>query len=304
MIILFFLALALSNHSEPHLLNNASGLSQSFQQKCLTLLPVESENHSALTSIVCGEKLTDQKLKQNLVKTSLIHIFVISGSHLILLDELLALLRVPFYLRFLLTGIYTLAVGWQPPAVRALIALGLRGTFKKLRWHFSSDTLTLIAGGSTLALFPEWWSSSSLLMSWCAALALSWSSLLDIKNKIHRVLFNQCAVFIFMCAPLWGLSALHPLALLYNLLLAPLVSYLLLPLGLLAMIVPYFVVAFDFVMSAFAVLLNWVAEPISTGTAKQISLSTLWFWIFAWQVFFHFLRLRLKQGRDSAWLGS
>lgn len=304
MIILFLLALALSNCTQSTLLNNASSLSQSFQQKCLTLLPHESENRTALTSIVCGEKIADQNLKQNLVKTSLIHIFVISGSHLLLLDELLVILRFPFFVRFLLMGVYTLAVGWQPPAVRALIALGLRGAFEKLRWHFSSDTLTLIAGGSTLALFPEWWNSSSLLMSWCAALALCWSSLLDIKNKVTRILFNQCAVFIFMCAPLWGLSALHPLALLYNLLLGPLVSYLLLPLGFLSIAVPPSIVFFDSVMSAFARILSWVSEPVSAGNAKQISLSTLWFWIFAWQVFFHFLRLRLKQGRDSAWLGS
>ncbi len=282
------------------MLNNASGLSQSYQQKCLKLLPRESENYSALTSIVCGEKLNDQNLKQNLVKTSLIHIFVISGSHLLLLDELFALLRIPFFVRFLFLSFYSLVVGWQPPAVRALSALGLRGAFKSQGWKFPADMMTLIAGCFTLAVFPAWWNSPSLLMSWCASLALAWTSILKIKNTFHRLLFNQCAVFIFMCAPLWGLSSLHPLALLYNLLLGPVVSYILLPLGFISVLVPSVVGAFDFVMSAFARILSWASEPIPNATAKQISLSTLWIWIFAWQVFFHFFRLRLRQGKDSA----
>ncbi|WP_413584631.1 ComEC/Rec2 family competence protein [Bdellovibrio sp. HCB274] len=304
MIILILLAASLSISNSDTLLNNASRLSQSYQQKCLTLLPRESENHSALASIVCGERLQDQNLKQNLVKTSLIHIFVISGSHLLLLDELFAIIRVPFFVRFLLLSFYSLVVGWQPPAVRALSALGLRGLFKKLGWVFPADTMTMIAGCFTLALFPAWWNSASLLMSWCASLALAWTSLLKIKNPFHRLLFNQCAVFIFMTAPLWGLSSLHPLALLYNLLLGPLVSYVLLPLGFLSVLAPPVVSAFDFLMTMFARTLSWVSEPVPSATAKQISLSTLWVWIFAWQVFFHYLRLRLRQGRDSAWSGS
>lgn len=304
MIILLLLALGLSNCTTDTMLNNASGLSESYQQKCLTLLPFESVNYSALTSIVCGEKLDDQNLKQNLVKTSLIHIFVISGSHLILLDELFALLRIPFFVRFLLLGFYSVAVGFQPPAVRALSALGLRGVFKNRGWSFPADQMTLIAGCFTLVLFPAWWNSPSLLMSWCASLALAWSSLLKIRNRIHRVLFNQCAVFIFMCAPLWGLSSLHPLSLLYNLLLGPVVSYLLLPLGFLSVIVPRSVIAFDFVMTTFARILKWASEPVPLSSSKQILLSTLWVWIFCWQVFFHFLRLRLRQGKDTTWTGS
>ncbi|QLY24208.1 ComEC/Rec2 family competence protein [Bdellovibrio sp. KM01] len=303
MIILILLALSLSNCTQDTMLNNASSLSQSYQQKCLTFIPRESENYSALTSIVCGEKLNDQNLKQNLVKTSLIHIFVISGSHLLLLDELFAVLRIPFFVRFLILSFYSLIVGWQPPAVRALSALGLRGLFKSRGWKFPPDLMTMIAGCFTLALFPAWWNSPSLLMSWCASLALAWTSLLKIKKVFPRLLFNQCAVFIFMCAPLWGLSSLHPLALLYNLLLGPVVSYILLPLGFVSVIIPSVVGVFDFVMTGFSQILKWASEPVPGVSAKQISISTLWFWIFAWHIFFHFFRLRLRQGKDAAWNG-
>lgn len=299
MIILIFLALSLSNFSNPTLLKNASALAQSFQQKCTNLVPSQTENPHVMSSLVCGEKLTDESLKQNLVKTSLIHIFVISGSHLILLDELLSILKIPVLLRFLFLGFYSLVVGWQPPAVRALVALGVRLGFKKMRWHFPPDLLTLIAGLLTLTLFSEWWTSNSLLMSWCAALALCWVPLLRIKNKWTALFISQGAIYLFMIVPLWGLGSVHPLSLLYNIFLGPVVAFVLLPLSVLAMVFPATSLVFDFVFGVFAKFLGVMAEPISLHSNPAPSLGWLWVWILAWQVFFHFMRLRLYQGREA-----
>ncbi len=300
MIILLFLALALSNSNSSSLLKNTSELATIFHQKCVQILPTESVNRKTLSSLLCGENITDTELKENLVKTSLIHIFVISGSHLILLDELLSILRIPAIVRFFFLSIYSLAVGWQPPAVRALIALGVRILFRRWNWKFPSDLTSLIAGMATLALFPEWWNSLSLVMSWCAALALCWVSVLKIKNKFSALLISQLAIFLFMSAPLWGLGTLHPLSLLYNLLLAPVVAFLLLPLAFFASLIHPLVPIFDVVMNAFNVLLKIVAEPITMtrGTAPAIGL--LWMWVFAWHIFFHLLRLRFYQGRDRS----
>ncbi|MFM6927537.1 MAG: ComEC/Rec2 family competence protein [Bdellovibrio sp.] len=252
-----------------------------------------------MASLICGEKLTDETLKENLVKTSLIHIFVISGSHLILLDELLSILKIPVLLRFLLLSFYSLIVGWQPPAVRALIALGTRMGLRKMRWHFPPDLLTLIAGLTTLALFREWWQSNSLLMSWCAALALCWVPILRIKNRMAALLLSQLAIYLFMIAPLWGFGSLHPLNLLFNIFLGPLVSFLLLPLAAISMVVPTLSFLFDSSYGLFSSLIAVMAEPIALKTSTPPSLGLLWCWILAWQVFFHGLRLRLYQGKDA-----
>lgn len=299
MIILIFLALSLSNFNSSTLLKNASAISLSFQQKCTNLIPSQTKNPHVMASLVCGEKLTDESLKQNLVKTSLIHIFVISGSHLILLDELLSILKIPVLLRFLFLGFYSLVVGWQPPAVRALVALGVRVGFKKLGWHFPPDLLTLIAGLLTLTLFSQWWTSNSLLMSWCAALALCWVLLLRIKNKFAALFISQGAIYLFMFVPLWGLGSVHPLSLLYNIFLGPVVAFVLLPLSVLAMIIPATSLLFDFVFNVFSKFLGVMAEPISLHNNPSPSLGLLWLWILAWQIFFHALRLRLYQGRDT-----
>lgn len=298
MIILLFLALALSNSTSFSLLKNTTEVAAVFHQKCVQIIPTESVNRKTLSSLLCGENITDSELKENLVKTSLIHIFVVSGSHLILLDELLSILRIPVFVRFFFLSFYSLAVGWQPPAVRALIALGARILFRRWNWKFPSDFAALIAGMATLALFPEWWNSLSLVMSWCAALALCWVSVLKIKNKFSALLVSQLAIFLFMSAPLWGLGTLHPLSLLYNLLLAPVVAFVLLPLAFIVTLIHPLLPVFDFVMSAFNVLLKIVSEPITLMRGIAPSVGLLWAWVFAWHIFFHLLRLRLYQGKD------
>jgi competence protein ComEC len=299
MIILLLLAFTLSTFNSPSLLKNTSALSRSFQQKCSNSVPPQTENPHVMASLICGEKLTDKTLKENLVKTSLIHIFIISGSHLILLDELLSILKIPVLLRFLFLSFYSLLVGWQPPAVRALIALVTRVGFKKMRWHFPSDLLTLIAGLTTLTLFSEWWKSNSLLMSWCASLALCWVPILRIKNRIAALLLSQLAIYLFMIIPLWGLGSLHPLNLLYNIFLGPVVSFILLPLAAIAMAIPTVCPLFDGTVSLFAKVIAVMAEPITLNPGSPPSLGLLWCWILAWQIFFHVLRLRLYRGKDK-----
>lgn len=299
MILLVTLALCLSIACPPTLLINTSQLAQKFQQKCVQILPRNSQEQQSLSSLLCGEKITEPELQKNLQRTSLIHIFVISGSHLILLDELLGILRIPLFVRFIVLGLYSLAVGWQAPAVRALLGLFTRSLLQSRRWYFPSDLTVLIAGLLTLTLFPDWWGSLSLVMSWCAALALCWPSLLRIRTPLARVFLAQISIFLFMCAPLWGLGSLHPLSLVYNLILAPVVSYILLPLAFLTALMPALVSVFDQVMAFFKEALAIVAEPIvvTKGTLPKIEI--LWVWILFWHVFMHFLRLRLWQGRDS-----
>lgn len=299
MIILAALAFCLSIACPPTLLINTSHLSQSFQQKCVRLLPKNSLEQQSLSSLLCGEKITDPELQKNLQRTSLIHIFVISGSHLILLDELLGTLRIPLFVRFIFLALYSLAVGWQAPAVRALLGLFTRSFLQHRRWYFPADLTVLITGLLALILFPDWWNSLSLVMSWCAALALCWPSLLRVRTGVGRVFLSQICIFLFMCAPLWGLGSLHPLSLVYNLILAPVVSYLLLPLAFLATLIPALVGTFDHLMLFFKDSLAILAEPIllNKGTLPRIEI--LWLWILFWHVFMHFLRLRLWQGRDS-----
>lgn len=300
MIIILILALTLSTPCPPTLLKNTSAIATFFQKKCLQILPKTSSHHDSLASLVCGEKITDAELKSNLSKTSLIHIFVVSGSHLILLDEVLSILRFPVFLRFLFLGGYSLLVGWQAPAVRAFLGLVVRASFRRKKWFFPRDLSVLITGFLTLFFFPSWWNSLSFLMSWCAALALCVGSVLRLQKNWQQAVVAQFSIFLFMSAPLWGLGSLHPLSMLYNLFLAPVVAYALLPLGFLTLSgFPFLISLFDGVMELFSKTLPLLSEPIELVKRAPPDIGFLWIWIFSLHIAFHFLRLHLWQGKDS-----
>lgn len=299
MVLLLLAAFCLSIACPPDLLIYTSTASDEIQRKCFKILPETAEHKSALASLVCGQKLTNEKLKSDLSKTSLIHLFVISGSHLILLERALRFIRLPGYVRFALLALYTLGTGWQPPTVRALASLGLRAVLGQYKCSLPGDLITLLAGLTLLFFFPAWWNSLSLLMSWCASLALCTPGLFRVKNSLVRALTSQFAIWGFMLFPLWGIGSLHPLSLLYNILLAPIISYLLLPLAILTLAHPWALHAFDSVLIFFTQLLQLFSEPILLEGGQTHALSHLWIWIMILHLSFHFLRLRLWQGRDS-----
>ncbi|WP_413568197.1 ComEC/Rec2 family competence protein [Bdellovibrio sp. HCB117] len=298
MIVLLLLALSLSTPLPSTLLTNTSIFSEEIQRKCSQTLPKDSQHFNALNSLVCGEKITDKDLRENLRKTSLIHIFVVSGSHLLLLDELLSILRIPFCVRFFFMSFYSIVVGWQAPAVRALLGMCSRRLLHRSRILLPKDLCVLVAGFLALMLFPAWWNSLSFLMSWCAALALTAPDVLRIRNSWARGFLTQFSIFFFMSAPLWGIGSLHPLSILYNLFLAPVVSYILLPLSFLVSVFSPLVFLFDFFMDHFHHILFVLSEPIEFAARQTPDIRLLWCWILFWHVAFHFLRLHLWQGKD------
>lgn len=297
MAIILIIALSLSTPSSINLLKNTSHRAQDFHKKCLHLLPQSTSHPEALAALTCGQKITHSVLQETLSKTSLIHIFIVSGSHLILLDQLLSILKIPSFLRFLLLSIYSLAVGWQAPAVRALIGLGSKQLLRHSSFHFPTDLIVLLTGLITLTLFPAWWSSLSLQMSWCAALALSLPSLLRLQGSWQKVFFTQITIWFFMSVPLWGLGSLHPLSLIYNIFIGPIVAYILLPLSILSLLFHPLVQYFDFTMSLFNFWLPKIIDPIELKNHTLLHTGVVWTWIFSLHLGLHFLRLKRWQGR-------
>ncbi len=285
--------------SMPHYL---SSLTTKAHHLCLQHLSLSDKVREAQAALLCGENIQDENLKNLLTRTSLIHLFVVSGSHLLILESLLLFCRAPLLLRLLFFAFYTLMCSLQAPLLRAFLALLLRvGT----RWrdrHWPNDLLILMAGVLCLLLCPEWASSRSLVMSWLAALALCFASLAHKNNPdgspLGKFLLPSFTVYLLMLPTLWGFGNLHPLGILFNVLLAPLVVFLLMPLAFLSALCsgadPWLLKSLNF----FAWLSLHFSEPVQIEKTTLLEMSLLWIFIFSLHGVFHFWRLSLARRRS------
>lgn len=297
MLIIFLTILSINNFKLSLLLEKAAFFSKNVHQRCIETLPKSTQNPQAYAALICGRNITDENLKSNLIKSSLIHLFVVSGSHLLLIDEVLLFLRIPFFLRFLLLGLYGLACHWQAPVVRAWIGITLKYIHSRFRLHLASDIYVFYFGLCSLMLFPEWISSRSLIMSWLAALALSVSGLWRLKNPIHRLMLQSLLIYIFMMPTLWGFGNLHPLSLVFNIILAPLVTFLLLPLAVISSVWPVAVKSFDSICQLFLWLSAQGSEPVVIEKSSAIAVPYLWLFLLGLHLGIHFLRIHIKRRR-------
>src|SRR5262245_6137827 len=83
---------------------------------CQYALPV-SPYRALYAALVCGVSLPSGHEKQIFVDTGLIHLMVVSGSHLVFIERLTGFL--PNSIRLVLGGAYAFLTGFQAPVMRA-----------------------------------------------------------------------------------------------------------------------------------------------------------------------------------------
>lgn len=229
-----------------------------------------------MASLICGRKVTDPELSARLQQTALLHLFVVSGAHLLELERGLERVRVPRFARWSAACVFTLFSGAQPPIARALVGLSLpRG---RSRWapNGRADTDVLRAGCLTLALVPSWIQSLSLALSWACALAIS----LPLGGGWRGALRKSVAVWLFLLPLLAPWGAASPSSWLLNLTVAPAFAALSLPLALIALAGGPFVVPFDRFMDLFLRIVESLSDPTRAGAANPPPPAwSWWLWI-------------------------
>lgn len=124
-------------------------------------------------ALICGIKLGATEVSYEMRAFGLLHLIVVSGAHLIFLENLL--LKPLFYFapaRIRRAGSsvcivgYCFLAGLQEPLVRAL--------FQRSSWRFQSQSI-FVSGLLTALFFRE--VTLSLLLSWSCALLISWPTL-------------------------------------------------------------------------------------------------------------------------------
>ncbi len=145
---------------------------------CLSQVPPAPLSQATLSALVCGKNFDRLSDTQIYTSTGLIHLFVVSGSHLILIQKLLNQISPLFFKKInyavLLLVLLTYAAMclFNPPVTRSFIFLFFSITLHRRHQYWPKHYVLLIAGLATLALNYQWMTSMSLQMSWLAALVL------------------------------------------------------------------------------------------------------------------------------------
>jgi predicted membrane metal-binding protein len=221
--------------------------------------------------LLCGESRLPTSLEILFKQTGLYHLIIVSGSHFVFLEQGLNIFfkkytksKIAVYILFAAT------CQFNPPAVRALISLLLQGLSKKYHLFWRAEQTALYSGLGALIIFPEWWISHSLLLSWLASLALCFS---------RKIIFQHFLIFFFIFPILFNSSFF---SVLNNVLVAPLFSYFYFPMSVVTALLPYGASIGNPIWRSTLEAMKYLPfEPQQTGGFSSYPFTFLWLYIFS-----------------------
>lgn len=148
--------------------------------------------------------------------------FVVSGSHFVVLQWLLEKFKIPRTLQFFILWLYNALTGFSPPGTRACMTLSLGFLFK-----VTSEQKLFAVACLCLALQPTWATSYSFWLSWMASLILIMTPQFKI-DLLRNFIFYAIWLGLGFTISIWSV----PL----NLIVGPLISWVLFPLAFLSYI--------------------------------------------------------------------
>ena len=236
---------------------------------CLALSP-DSELSHYYQALICGRRLPPSEARLALQHIGVIHLFVVSGAHLLFLSQWLRRLGLDrrgslcvFHL------FYALICHFHPAIFRAWI-FSCYGELNRL-WKLSLPEThgLLLSCVVTLSFNPEQIHGFSVPLSWLACLGLRCSS-----NPFTQSLW----VYIFAYPLIQSFSGLSLWTTLVTVFVSPMVAMVLLPLSALAFVFSGLVPVVDVCWSFFEQLFLWWADkiPMSPSPLKPLPSSLIW----------------------------
>lgn len=193
---------------------------------CRQSIPAATKWRNLLEAALCGSKLDhgSRDQKQILQQVGLIHLIVVSGSHLILLASFFEKLfkTKTSSLLLLILFLYAGACQFQPPVFRAWISLCLAFWSQRKKWFWNSSQVCWISGTLCLILFPSWATSLSFFLSWLTSYILTLT-----RSLGWQAVFVNIGLILPLCQLTQNPSLLNALV---NLSIAPIWGFFLFPL--------------------------------------------------------------------------
>ena len=233
--------------SQTHLPKRLALLTSPIHEACNELAP-KSEYRPLYRAIVCGTQMPNDELKASLTRTGLIHLMIVSGSHLVFLEAALWWMlrkrsRVTSALVISVLVVFALANRLQAPVLRALLALLLSGFAGMRGLHWRRVQVITMAGFATLPFIDLSRSSLSLLLSWTASLALT--GFPRETEERETALSVHTRMYAFLAPVLLPLRVPTPMSVAFNWVFGPLIGAVFFPLSLLTFAIPDFACLMD-----------------------------------------------------------
>ena len=219
-------------------------------------------------AIVCGTPIRSSFFRQIFINTGLIHILVVSGSHLLFLENFFFLkkLRAQWKWGFILLP-FAFFVGFQAPVTRALVLRTLYFPAIKKKIKLTDLQSQAFATLLCLLIFPGWMDSLSFLLSWTCAILLTAPPISQWPNEFE----NSIKIFIGLFPFAGSIGMNSPISILTNWLMAPLIGGILFPSALLSVFFPPLTLYIDGIWA----LLIEVLRPISFAPPTYVPLPSL-----------------------------
>ncbi|MCB0348699.1 MAG: ComEC/Rec2 family competence protein [Bdellovibrionales bacterium] len=243
-------------------------ISPILHDTCLSFSP-QSLQKELYQGIVCGKNLESRRLIDLFATTGLLHLLVVSGSHLLALAALAKKLRLRGEFINAICLLYAFLCLLEPPISRAYLFISL-DTFQRkhsLQWspwhqHFMAILLCL-------TMFPDWLSSLSFQLSILCAFAIS------LAKK-----YTDFWIYLTLFPALLILGNYHPLSILINLSLGPLLGLLLFPLSALSFVIPNLYLCVDLIWDLLIKVLTLVSGYLKSDSSNVVKYSPLILWLY------------------------
>ena len=258
-----------------------SPIIQFLHESCLLRVEEKALQHIDIYSaLICGKRLEDQAIKSIFTQVGLIHFMVVSGAHLIFLEQIWSKFpRWPFKNIVIFSSllIYAVMSGFHPPVLRALISFILYRVCSTYHLGWNPYWKIMLSGIIVLILQPKWVTSVSLQLSWIGSLGF-------VTSRYSKFLSSFLIYFLILpVISQW--TILHPLSIGMNFIFFPLLSVTLFPLSIFSFIFPFLFPLTSFFWSNWINFLNFI-QPFFKTNFYFPHLSGMYIWIYIGVIFF------------------
>lgn len=266
-----------------------------FHRACYSFAPHTTEIDQ-YRAIVCGTPLGFSSFRDELRQTGLIHLLVVSGSHVAFLETVLVnasrhfpLIRHTIPLLLLLFALVNLL---EAVVMRALFSLFLRRVNERFHLSWGEVQILFMAGLLAMGFCKGKYSLLSLCLSWLLSLALlNLDSPVQPKREPTHAesLIKNARAYLFVAPGLLPFSLPHPASILCNFVFAPVMGFALFPASLLAFFIPGFTTVSDRLWRIVKEVVRFIASYVPPGLERcEIPLTVLLAYVaalsfFAWR---------------------